>query len=146
MGGSPGEARAQFFAASGFPADGGYDEPWQEAEFGPVPYVVPNPKLRADALRVHDLHHPLTGYRADWRGEAEISAWELGSGGGGRYAYAWFIALFGLLTGLLALPAATYRAFIRGRFSRNLYKERAPARRLAQSLAEVRRELRLDRP
>lgn len=138
------EARQRFFADNGFGADGGYDDAWQDAAFGRVPYSVPNPAMRSAALQVHDLHHPLTGYGADWRGEAQISAWELGSGGGGRYAYAWFIALFGLLTGLLALPRATWRAFVRGRASRNLYRESAPLRRLDSAVSAVRAELALN--
>lgn len=138
------EARRRFFADSGFAPDGGYDEPWADAEFGPFPYTVPNSRMRADALRVHDLHHPLTGYAADWRGEAQISAWELGSGGAAGYAYAWFIALFGLLTGLLGAPRATWRAFVAGRSMRNLYGDAEPMRRLAHPVDDVRRELTVD--
>lgn len=115
------EARRRFFAASGFAPDGGYDDEWADAELGPFAYRVPNLAARAAALRVHDLHHLVTGYPTDWKGEAQISAWELGSGWG-RYPYAWIIAIFGLLTGVLAMPGATLRAFARGRRSRgNLY-------------------------
>ncbi len=135
------EARRRFFAESGFEPDGGYDEPWQDVAFGAVPYSVPNPRARGAALQVHDLHHPLTGYAADWEGEAQISAWELGSGGGGRYPYAWFIALFGLLTGLLGLPRATWHAFVRGRSSRNLYGAADPLSNLDRTMSEVRSEL-----
>jgi len=113
-------ARSAFFHASGFGADGGYDDPWAEAAFGPLRYRVPNGPLRAAALRLHDLHHVATGYATDWRGEAEISAWELASGAG-RQPYAWLIALWGLFTGLLAHPRPTWAAFRRGRGSRNLY-------------------------
>lgn len=114
-------ARADFFAASDFAPDGGYTEPWQEADFGPVRYRVPNTAARAAALRRHDLHHVATGYPATWRGEAEISGWELGSGAG-SYPYAWLIALFGLFTGLMRHPGPTIRAFLRGRHSTNLYR------------------------
>ena len=139
------DARRRFFAESGFAPDGGYDDAWAHAEFGPVPYSVPNPRMRADALRVHDLHHPLTGYPADWRGEAKISAWEIGSGGAGPYPYAWFIALFGLFTGLLGLPLATWRAFVAGRSARNLYGEPQPMRWLGRSVSEARHDLGIGR-
>lgn len=135
------EGRRRFFSAQGFPADGGYDDPWAEASFGPFPYAVPNTRARADALRVHDLHHVLTGYPADWRSESRISAWELGSGDGGRYPYAWFIALFGLFVGLLTTASSVWRAFLRGRGSTNLYREADPRARLPQPIAEVRRAL-----
>jgi len=114
------QARAAFFHDSGFPADGGYDDPWAEAAFGPLRYRVPNGPARAAALRIHDLHHIATGYATDWRGESEISGWELGSGAG-RQPYAWLVALWGLFVGLLLHPAPTFRAFARGRRSTNLY-------------------------
>lgn len=136
-------ARQRFFAREGFPADGGYDDTWADAGFGPIPYTMVNTKARADALRVHDLHHVLTGYGTSWREESKISAWELGSGGGGRYPYAWFIALFGLFVGLLALPGATWRAFLRGRGSANLYRERSVEPWLRRTVTDTRAELRV---
>ena len=136
--------RRRFFRASDFPPDGGYDDPWAEASFGPVRYAVPNTRARASALRVHDLHHVLTGYAADWRGESEISAWELASGGGGRFAYAWFIALFGLFVGLVALPVATWRAFARGARSRNLFADRDASRWLDVPVDRVRAALQIE--
>ena len=114
-------ARARFFSDSGFSADGGYEDGWAEAAFGPVRYRVPNTPARVAALRRHDLHHVATGYSADWRGEAEISGWELASGAG-VYPYAWLIALWGLFTGLVHHTGPTIRAFLRGRRSENLYR------------------------
>ncbi len=113
-------ARAAFFARNGFPADGGYDEAWSQADFGALHYAVPNSDWRRRALRLHDLHHVVTGYGIDWRGESEISAWELGSGAG-RQPWAWVIALWGLFVGITLLPIDTFRAFVRGRRSTNLY-------------------------
>ncbi len=135
------EGRRRFFAAQGFAPDGGYDDPWAEASFGPVPYAIVNTRARADALRVHDLHHVLTGYDTDWRSESWISAWELGSGGGGRHVYAWFIALFGLWVGLWVSAGTTWRAYLRGRGSRNLYAEVDPSSWLERSIGDVRQAL-----
>ncbi len=131
-------ARARFFAQAGFPADGGYRDPWAEAEFGPVRYRVPNGGLRARALRLHDLHHVATGYATDWRGESEISGWELGSGGAGSTAYAWLIALWGVFVGLLLHPGPTFRAFVRGRGSTNLYGQPWDPTWLDQPLGQLR--------
>lgn len=125
------QARARFFADSGFPADGGYTDDWAEADFGTVRYRVPNLPSRRAALQRHDLHHVVTGYASDWRGEAEISGWELGSGAG-WYPYAWLIALWGLFTGLLQHPGPTITAFLRGRHSTNLYRPGAPIGSLLQ--------------
>ncbi len=133
--------RDRFWRDHGFGPNGGYDEPWATASFAGIPYTVPNSQSRADALRVHDLHHLVTGYGTDWTGESEIAAWELGSGGGGRYPYAWFIALFGFVVGVLALPLRTLRAYARGRRSRNLYSVPGPGPLLDQPLVQVRRRL-----
>ena len=114
-------ARARFFLDNDFGPDGGYDADYGDAEFAGVPYRVPNGPLRAEALELHDLHHLVTGYDTDWRGESEISAWELASGGPGSTWYAWIVALWGMFVGLLALPERTIAAFQRGRGSRNLY-------------------------
>ena len=125
-----------------------YDDPWAEADFGALRYRVPNGPLRAAALRRHDLHHVATGYPTDWRGEAEISAWELASGAG-RQPYAWLIALWGLFTGLVMHPRATWAAFRRGWGSRNLYGAAFDERRLlAATVGELKAALDVadDRP
>lgn len=135
-------ARARFFDENGFGSDGGYAAAWGDAELGPFHYRVPNHRARSRALRTHDLHHIATGYPTDWGGEAEISAWELG-GGLGREPYAWVIALFGVLTGLLARPLATWRAFVRGRRSANLYGAPDVEAWLDRPLASLTRHLRV---
>ncbi|MEM7155498.1 MAG: hypothetical protein AAF799_21790 [Myxococcota bacterium] len=138
--------RRRFWAENGFGTSGGYDDAWQEASFAGVPYAVPNVRARADALRVHDLHHLLTGYTTDWRGESEISGWELGSGGAGRYPYAWFIAMFGFVIGVLTMPLRTWRAFRRGRGGSNLYAVSRPMDVLNEPVERVRARLGVDMP
>ncbi len=139
-----GAARAAFFRDNGFPSDGGYDDEHAEAEFGPLRYRVKSSKARGDALRVHDLHHVATGYPTDWRGEAEISAWELGSRLGTRFPYAWITVLFGVFSGIVAHLGPTFRAFVRGRRSQNLYGDRFDAAWLDRRLSTLRAELRLE--
>lgn len=134
---SLGQARARFFAINDFGADGGYEEPFQDAVLAGIPYRTPNPPARAAALRRHDLHHLLTGYSTDWLGEARISAWEVGSGGPGRVLYAWTIALWGMFTGLLGDPRGMLRAFVRGRGSDNLYGVDVDDALLSRGLSEV---------
>ncbi len=136
-----GAARAAFFRANGFPADGGYEDEFAEADFGPLRYRVPNTRARGRALMVHDLHHVATGYPTDWRGEAEISAWELGSRLGVTHPYAWITVLFGVFTGILGHLGATFRAFTRGRRSENLYGERFDPEWLKRRLSTLRAEL-----
>lgn len=115
-----GEARRQFFAASGFDAEGGYTKPvyWLGWKWFRVP--VPNTAGRVRAVRLHDLHHLATGYPTTWHGEAEIGAWEL-AGGCGRYIAAWVLNLYAFDAGLFIAPRSLWRAFVRGRRSRTLY-------------------------
>lgn len=112
-----------YFADNGFGQDGGYDDPWVDFSLGPIPLPFPNTEGRKRAVRFHDLHHILTGYRTNATGEFEISAWELGAGCKDFHA-ARFINLGGFVSGILSSPRLTFRAFVRGRNSRSLYGER----------------------
>ena len=141
-----GEARARYFSEAGFPPDGGYAAKFvQLAKLGPIPLGFPNSDARRKAVGIHDLHHVATGYKTDWTGEAEISAWEIASGCG-RMWFAWYINLQGMMLGWLVDPRATWRAWVRGRHSRNLYREGVSEALLRESVAELRARLMLDRP
>jgi hypothetical protein len=113
-------ARTQYFRDNAFGDDGGYDDAWVDFKLGPLPMPFPNTKGRVRAVRYHDLHHILTGYRTDLRGELEISAWELGAGCKDFYA-AWALNLGGVGLGAWLMPRRTFRAFVRGRRSQSLY-------------------------
>ena len=71
---------------------------------------------------LHDVHHVIAGYDTTWTGEFQVAAWELGSGGCGPYLLMWSNRILTLLLGLIFAPAATLRAFTRGRTQRNLYR------------------------
>ncbi|HKA52158.1 MAG TPA: hypothetical protein VKJ47_00705 [Candidatus Binatia bacterium] len=137
-----GEARARYFAANGF-AESGYEARWVRLQAGPVPLFIPNTSARARAVRFHDLHHVATGYDTTWTGEAEIGAWEVASGCAHHYA-AWVLNLQALAVGLLINPGAVFRAFLRGRHSRNLYRKVFSDSLLAPTVGEMRRRLHLD--
>ncbi len=113
-------ARAHYFDVNGFGADGGYGEPWVDFHLGPIPFPFPNTQARVRAVRYHDLHHVLTGYATDFRGELEIAAWEIGAGCRDFWA-AWQLNLGGTAAGALLIPKRTFAAFVRGRRSRSLY-------------------------
>ena len=141
-----GEARSRYFAEAGFPPDGGYAAKFVKlGQLGPIPLGFPNSEARRKAVGIHDLHHVATGYKTDWTGEAEISAWEIASGCG-RLWFAWYINLQGMMMGWVVNPGATWRAWVRGRHSRNLYREGVSAALLGEGVAELRARLRLDRP
>lgn len=137
------DARERYLAENGF--DPAYDERWVKLKAGPLPIWFPNAKGRVRAVKLHDLHHLVTGYPTTWTGEAEIAAWELASGCG-AYGWAWSLNLSALPIGLAIAPRATWRAFVRGRRSSNLYRRdgEVDATLLARPVESLRSELGLD--
>jgi hypothetical protein len=140
------QGRARYFERYGF-GDGGYDAKWVELnKVGPLPIGFPNTAARVRAVKLHDLHHVLTGYAADYTGEAEIAAWELGAGCGPHVA-AWILNLAAVGYGSFIAPRRVARALARGLSSRSLYAHRElEEAMLERRLGEVRAELSLDGP
>lgn len=139
------EARAAYYRAHGLPHDGGIEAPTVRYPIGRWHLVLPNVAARRRALPLHDLNHLATGYATDWYGEAEIGAWELGSGCG-NYALVWVLATVAFSIGLLIAPVRTWRAFLRGRRSGSLFRGRESDRWLAMTVGELRASLRVDEP
>ncbi len=137
------DARDRYFADNGFTTDS-YHEDWVDIRFAGLPLRLPSPAARKRVLPLHDLHHALTGYRANILGEAEIGAWELGSGLG-PYTIGYPLDLMSLAWSVWVAPRRIFAAFIRGRRSGNFYTRPAPADVLERDLDTLRRELRLDR-
>jgi hypothetical protein len=137
-------ALSDYFAANGLPADGGYEKRWVVIRVGPVPaFAFPNSAGRRRIVRAHDLHHVLTGYRTDVKGEGEIAAWEIGAGVRDRGALQLELRVLGFA--LARWPRALFQAFRRGRQSRNLLDRPVDDALLARPVSEMRRELGMDR-
>ena len=135
------DARARYFHDNAFGDDGGYAAKWVKLQLGPVPFAIPNSAARVRALKFHDLHHVVTGYATNVVGEAEIGAWEIGSGCAGFVA-AWILNLYAMVLGLAAgAPGAVWRAFLRGRHTGNLYRTPYDDMLLDAGLREVRTRL-----
>ncbi|HYC57214.1 MAG TPA: hypothetical protein VEL28_19950 [Candidatus Binatia bacterium] len=139
---SLGQARRLYFDANGF-GEGGYEADWVRLQAGPLPIWFPNTASRVRSVRLHDLHHVVTGYDTTWTGESEIGAWELGSGCADHWA-AWLLNFNAMAIGLAIAPRATYAAFRRGRRTCNLYGGEFDDAMLAERVGEIRRRLRLD--
>jgi hypothetical protein len=133
------EARDLYFRNNGFGEDGGYSDEWVDFKIGPVPFPFPNTAARIAAVKVHDLHHIVTGYRTSFVGELEISAWEIG-GGCERMVAAWILNLSGMGFGFLIAPSRTLRAYVRGRRGHTLYRYAYGDELLAKTVAEIRAE------
>ena len=105
---------------SGVAVDGGTSDRWVVLRFGRIPAPFPNTSARRKVIALHDVNHLVAGVSTGNVGEAEISAWELASGGCGRYLVAWALDLAGMLMGLV-WPIHVMRAFAVGRGMRNAY-------------------------
>src|SRR3954469_24956525 len=133
------DARERYFAVAGFD-NGGYTEKWVRLKAGPLTVKFPNTAARVRSVKLHDIHHILTEYDTSWTGEAEIGAWEIASGCG-RHSVAWILNLGAYGIGLIIAPPRTYRAFIRGRHSHNLYPSIFREELLEQCVGSLRDEL-----
>lgn len=116
------QAIDQFFERFGFSSDA-YTAKWFAIRVGHFSVYLPNIPNRVKVARMHDIHHVLTGYPANWRGEAEIGAWEIATGCRTSLV-AWFLNGGAVAVGLFLWPGAVVRAFRRGWHSRtNLYHD-----------------------
>lgn len=140
------DARNLYFELSGFTENSGYEERWIKVKVWRIPIWIPNTKGRRKAVRLHDLHHVLTEYPTTWRGEAEISAWEIGSGGLQKYWAGWLLDLMNVAQGIVINPRGIYRGFMLGRNSSNLYSTEFGKDLLKTRVGDLRRRLKLDQP
>jgi hypothetical protein len=138
------DARERYFALNDFGADGGYNDNWVKVEYGWLRFYFPNTRARVEVVRYHDLHHILTEYSTSMQGETEIGAWEIATGCTANYA-AWILNLLGFGFGLLINRRGVRRAFMRGRYSSNLYAYAFDDQLLSSKVGEMRCLLRLDR-
>ncbi len=139
------DARARYFMLNNFGDDGGCRYRWIKVKMWRVPIWIPNTEGRRKAVKLHDLHHVLTEYPTTWRGEAEISMWEVASGGLHHYYAGWLLDLMNVAQGLIINPRGVYRAFIRGRRNSNLYFMEFSDALLNHRVGEMRRRLGLEK-
>lgn len=137
------EARDAYLDENGFSTDA-YTDKWVHFQYGPIYLVFPSTKSRRRAIKFHDLHHVLTGYRATPIGEGEIGAWEVATGCRRLWA-GWVLNLFAMGMAFPFAPGRVFRAFVRGRHCTNLYGSEIYEPYLERTLDDVRRELGLDR-
>ncbi len=101
--------------------DGGYNDKYFKIKIGKIYIPIPNTNARIEAVKLHDIHHLLTEYTADWKGEVEIGAWEIASGCNTSIV-AWFLNFCSFSIGLFIYPKELFEAFMKGRnVKTNLY-------------------------
>ncbi len=122
------------------PAEKLYKDDWFRFYVGHRSFRILKLGSAIRSVAVHDAHHLITGYGTDVRGEAELTGWELASGGCGRHWVMWIDRLIAIPMLMLFYPLPSLRAIQRGLKERNLYRvdfERA----LTTEFDEVRRQV-----
>lgn len=115
-----------YLAENGFTKEA-YDAPTAEVSFLNIPMRIPNPPSRQRAVRFHDLHHVATDFGTDFRGEVEISAWEIRRSLRGAGLYVRFIITYLALFGFVIAPLRSFRAWTLSRAGRNsLFQDEVP--------------------
>lgn len=139
-----GDARAHLYDRNGFGVDGGVSLWWTPIKLRWITIYIPTRGERA--MQIHDLHHVVTGYPTDFRGEGEVAAWELASGCR-QWPAAFMLNLVSMVVGAALAPHRIVRAWARGRHASNLYGERDGIEHLLpRTVGELRAALGLDRP
>ena len=120
---SPRELLPAFYHQYQLCNDGGHSSSYVKIEFTKRIFLFfPNFDARRKAVFKHDVHHIATGYTSTFKGETEISAWEIASGCR-HYWVAWVLDLHAMMIGLLFNPIGVFKAFIKGRYTKNLYTD-----------------------
>jgi len=132
------EVRAKYFSDNGFAEDGGYGARWVPLKFGPIKLALYNSAARKRAIPIHDLHHLVTGYNTDPKGEAEVATWELAAGTHDKW-FALFINLPALLYGAALWPRTIWAAWRKGCRETGLYTSDFNAQWLHLNLDQLRR-------
>lgn len=138
-------ARTRYYQVNGFGTDGGHSLDWVPLKIWKFTIKIPNTDGRRKAVRIHDLHHVLTGYPTTLAGESEIAAWELATGCLQSTA-ATVLNTAGLAAGVVIAPRRVARAWARGRKTTNLYREPGVEHLLPRTVEDMRAALRLDQP
>ena len=93
----------------------------------PVFPLLAFPETVRDVFLIHDAHHLITGYGTDFRGEMELNAWTLASGGYFFNGAPWWWlgqdaeALLNAIHSLIWMPKAFLSAFRKGWRKHSLY-------------------------
>lgn len=120
---TPRQLLPEFYKQYDLNDDGGESSPFVRIEFTKkIILYFPNFDARRKAVFKHDIHHIATGYTSTFKGETEISAWELASGCR-HYWVAWVLDMHAVMIGIFFNPLGVYRAFVKGRRTKNLYSD-----------------------
>ena len=137
-----GEALNCFYKSHDYGEEGGIYSNWAWFKIGFISFPLPNIAQRKVNTYKHDINHIITGYETTWKGEFEITAWEMGSGGWGNNYIINLITLQAMGLGFLFYPKLTLKAFKRGFTMRNAHTINIPKEEfLSYTIDDVKRML-----
>lgn len=113
------EAINEFYNRNNFGEDGGVSKKWIWFKFGFISIPLPNLESRSQNIYLHDINHIVSGYEANWKGEAAIAGWEIASGGWGKAYFPWLLTIWALGIGVICYPKTTFQAFQKGLLMKN---------------------------
>lgn len=120
---TPRELLPEFYKQYQLNDDGGQSSSYVRVELIKKVFIYfPNFDARRKAVFKHDVHHIATGYTSTFKGETEIGAWEIASGCR-HYWVAFILDMQAVMIGMLFNPAGVYNAFVKGRRTKNLYRD-----------------------
>jgi hypothetical protein len=130
--------RDDYLRENGFSA-AGYEETKSHLVAFGVDLTIPNPPRRREIIKVHDLHHVMTGYGTDLVGEGEISTWELRAGTRGVGPYVLALIVISAFLGIVLAPRRMVRAWFAAKGARPLWASPMTyPQMLEKSLSELR--------
>lgn len=131
-----------YYQINGFDVDGGESASYVKIEvFKGFWFYLPNNDARKKLILLHDIHHLLTGYGTKLKDECEISAWELSAGC--RTAWVAFVLnTLAFALGTFIVPNGIWRAWKRGKVTKNLYRANYSKEQLLNKTVEsLKREM-----
>ncbi len=143
---TPRQILNRFYTENHLDQDGGNSKSYVKIEASKsFHFYIPNFDARRKAVAIHDIHHILTGYKTTFKGECEISAWEIASGCK-KYWAAFLIDTSGVMLGIPLYLPSVLKAFARGRRTKNLYGDLPPIQMVMDTKTEeLHKELLLDK-
>jgi hypothetical protein len=114
------QGRDEYIHENGF-SIAGYAETKSKVNVAGIDLTIPNPPKRRYIIKVHDLHHVITGYGTDLVGEGEVSFWELRAGTRVVGSYVLLLIVISAILGTFIAPGRMLRAWRASKGARGLW-------------------------
>ena len=114
------QAVSEFYKKNDFGEDGGISKNYALIKFGFFSIPIPNFESRKNNVYFHDVHHLISENGTNWKGESAVAAWEVASGGWGKFYIPWLLTLWAMGLGIVFYSNSTIAAFKKGLLMNNM--------------------------